>query len=424
MPIVIQPSPEEFLEACGARPPLRLEIEHCGWGSVKQRTLHLPFALIGRHERADIPLEDRDVSRKHVYLQMIDGRWWWVDLDSRTGTYSQRYRSSSVSVLDGQGIRIGPYVLRLAQGESARVDEPYPTADPLSPNADDSMPRLALHFCNGAMQEMMWTLDRPLTLVGRAAFCRIRLNSSMVSRTHCALLNTTAGLWVVDLMARKGTLVDGRPVRWAKLQPGDELQIDTFRIRVGLPSSLPSSMVEGSGARKQPKIGVSERPALIHKPCQNGALPAQTLVSAIAPLPENVNESMLLPLVNQFSLMQQQMFDQFQQTLLMMAQTFGKLHQDQMDVIRQELAQIRELTRQLHALQTEGMRQTPLPQPASPQTQTATSKSKAISDAADAPVPPVRDQGDVHSWLAQRLVTLQQERQTRWQKILNLVTGK
>ena len=53
--------------------------------------------------------------------------------------------------------------------------------------------------------------------------------------------------------------------------------------------------------------------------------------------PSEVTESMLVPLVNQFGLMQQQMFDQFQQAMAMMVQMFGTMHRDQMEVIRAEV---------------------------------------------------------------------------------------
>ena len=53
--------------------------------------------------------------------------------------------------------------------------------------------------------------------------------------------------------------------------------------------------------------------------------------------PSELTESMLVPLVNQFGLMQQQMFDQFQQAMAMMVQMFGTMHRDQMEVIRAEL---------------------------------------------------------------------------------------
>ena len=62
---------------------------------------------------------------------------------------------------------------------------------------------------------------------------------------------------------------------------------------------------------------------------------------------------MLVPLVNQFGLMQQQMFDQFQQAMAMMVQMFGTMHRDQMAVIREELDRLNELTEEFHALKKE-----------------------------------------------------------------------
>ena len=66
-----------------------------------------------------------------------------------------------------------------------------------------------------------------------------------------------------------------------------------------------------------------------------------------------LTESMLVPLVNQFGLMQQQMFDQFQQAMAMMVQMFGTMHRDQMEVIRAELDRLHELTEEFHALKNE-----------------------------------------------------------------------
>jgi hypothetical protein len=66
-----------------------------------------------------------------------------------------------------------------------------------------------------------------------------------------------------------------------------------------------------------------------------------------------LTESVLVPLVNQFGLMQQQMFDQFQQAMAMMVQMFGTMHRDQMEVIRAELDRLHELTDEFHALKDE-----------------------------------------------------------------------
>ena len=157
--------------------------------------------------------------------------------------------------------------------------------------------------------------------------------------------------------------------------------------------------------------------------------PAQGIAPVELPVPMNGAEALLMPLVSQFSQMQQQMFEQFQQTLLMMAQMFGSLQREQMALIRQELEQIQELTRQLHTLQSEGMRQSAPPRPASPQAAAPSSPTPSLSwkpttsaDKADTPSAKLCDPA-VHVWLSERLSALQQERQSRWQKVLGILTG-
>ena len=73
----------------------------------------------------------------------------------------------------------------------------------------------------------------------------------------------------------------------------------------------------------------------------------------VKPGQSDSTESMLVPLVNQFGLMQQQMFDQFQQAMSMLVQMFGKMHRDQMDVIRAELDRLHELTEEFQSLKDE-----------------------------------------------------------------------
>ena len=158
--------------------------------------------------------------------------------------------------------------------------------------------------------------------------------------------------------------------------------------------------------------------------------PAQGIPPAELPAPMNGTEALLMPLVSQFSQMQQQMFEQFQQTLLMIAQMFGNLQREQMALIRQELEQIRELTRQLHTLQSEGMRQSssPLPAPAqaaAPRSPMPRLSSRPPFPAAKAGTPSAQySDPEVHVWLHQRLSALQQERQSRWQKVLGILTGQ
>jgi hypothetical protein len=189
-------------------------------------------------------------------------------------------------------------------------------------------------------------------------------------------------------------------------------------------------------------------------------------------------ESMLVPLVNQFGLMQQQMFDQFQQAMAMMVQMFGTMHRDQMEVIRTELNQLRELTEEFHALKNELANRSRAEMASSKALTSKSSNGLGVAPASSSPVippssltfitpgqqpsleprrsptsplsgppvtsptseqlqepglcSPIRTSGaglaansdrDTVVWLHQRILSLQRERESRWQKILKLLPG-
>jgi hypothetical protein len=389
---VDQLNPQAFHEACGALTPLQLDAEHRQRQEIERRSLPLPFALVGRNERADLRLDDKDVEDRHAYLQMVDGRWWWLNLSSRKNKLNNAGVSSVWKLLGPQGVPIGPYTIR-----------PVCEGPPDEAGNSPTPANLCLELCSGTTRQRTWMVDRPLILVGRASFCKLRLHSAMVSRTHCALVCTRAGLWVVDLLSRKGIQVNGAAVRWARLELGDELRISPFlaRVRFPAPSVLPVPSAAGS--------------------------PTQAIIPSHFPLRVNAIESMLSPMMAQFSLMQQQMFEQFQQTVLMIGQMFGNLHREQIEFVRQELAQIQRLTRELQTLQQEWSTPPPSAQPTLPPSP-GDSEAKAppakpaaaASLPSNAPPPPA----EIHTWLSQRLTAINQERQGRWQKILGVLTGK
>lgn len=451
-----QPAVELFLEACGGRSPPPLEVVHRDRGVIVRQQLPLPFALVGRDQNADLRLDGKEVSRRHAFLQLLAGRWWWVDLNSRMGTQPEGNPASALPQIDRQGIRICDYTIRLAPPtpalsqangvESSEVsggqtdeNEPAAPVNPLATDSDDPslLPRLALEFHGSSVGMRTWRMDRALALIGRSALCKVRLHSTKVSRVHCALVNTPFGLWIIDLLGREGTQVNGLSVRWGRLEPDDEIRIDQFRIQVRYLSPLPRTHV--SLHLVEP---ASEEHGLTPLASSSGVWPQgmaaenpreQTIAPVELAVPMTGAESLLMPLVKQFSQMQQQMFEQFQQTLLMMAQMFGNVQKEQMTIIRQELAQIQELTRQLHSLPAEQAKSSPPPQPAagpvrppalvsppSPSAKPITAAAKP--DGGD--VSPKYQEGDVHAWLSKRLAALQEERQSRWQKVLSLLTGK
>jgi pSer/pThr/pTyr-binding forkhead associated (FHA) protein len=530
---------KSFLNACGLTDSLQLVVESQSAEDGELRLLHQPFAVIGRDPRADIVLNHARVSQRHAYVQVVDGRAFWVDLDSRTGTQSDGQPQKS-GWLEGQRtVRAGPFVIRRVAGEShpdnERVQGILPRDVPLVARAQSRAPlaEVALEFLNGPAQSMAWPVHRVMSLIGSASGCKFRLTDASVSRFHGSLLRTEAGFWIIDLLGHHGITVNEMPVRFSQLADQDVLKIGRYQIRV---KCRPSRVGSGNGlsipARAKPFTPLAHHgraakglmfpdwvaavPPFEHaKEAENRAgFPAE--IKAVTTSSPNVElvpskaasvpvmapsesaESMLVPLVNQFGLMQQQMFDQFQQAMAMMLQMFGTMHRDQMDVIRAELDQLSDLTEEFHALKTElsermraqdqtsphklveGLDLSAVPSPGVSTSEPVSERSSGqepvrvgVSSTAQSPLsapqvpehlsaprprvstdpplsnsrtaqppsdglrepdpslqpktyaasPPTEPERDSIVWLHKRILTLQRERETRWQKILKLLPG-
>jgi hypothetical protein len=194
---------------------------------------------------------------------------------------------------------------------------------------------------------------------------------------------------------------------------------------------------------------------------------------------EQPTEPILHLMSQQFDRMQQQMFqmqqqmsNQFHQMMMAMFQMFGTMHQDQMSRVQEELEQIHRLSEELKTLQersTRGsssgpdQRSSDLPtKPRSlgsdssgkspsrraskgsgqePKSKTAarSSPGQGRNHAEETPAFPLQNptanareaerkaavtDDSLHDILSQRIEELQRERQSHWQRILNVVVGK
>lgn len=472
-----------FLDACRMSGPLRLAVEAPGGQLPGVRTLHQPFALVGRDHRADVPLEDRLVSRRHAYLQVVDGHLFWFDLESRHGVEGAEGRGPHGWLAVDEAMRIGPYEIRRliddGSPRSGRRGATPPESTPLVAESYGSgpWPKAALEFLNGPSRSAVWPVNRVISLVGSAAGCKFRLSDASVAPFHCSLVRTSVGVWVVDLLGNGGVVVNNVVVRHAPLTDGDVLKVGRYRVRVrtrvgdsparsvSFAPSLPEPprrafpALEGLGS--PPLAGL---PALTSGTAGDRPAPLELkpVVDVLAAGGEagRISESVLVPLVNQFGIMQQQMLDQFQNAMGMLVEMFGSLQREQMDLIRRELDQLREVTREFQELKVELAtlardkdRSAAAPSEASaapstapadpPEASAAPSAAKAAArppkprpagDRRDAAAKrseeqPSRrptaergdDEGDVMLWLNQRIATLQEERESRWRKILKLL---
>ncbi len=517
-----------FMKACETEGPLQLAVRGSSPSECDVRVLHQPFALVGRDERADVPLDHKLVSRRHVYLQVVEGQAFWLDLDSRSGTSAEGQLRKFGWLEAGKSIRIGPYELeRLASyglDPGNRATRPGPRVSPLVARAydDQALPDVSLEFLNGPSRSACWPMNRVMSLIGSANGCKFRLADPSVSAFHCSLLRTPLGLWIVDLLGPDGISVNDAPVRSALLAANDVLRVGRYRIRMRI--RLASRVSERSASVESRHGTIAETRPTSQLPLtpvfsqgDSGGLPSlsahswQALasevlaprdssgqatsiecISADVKLPTRlergeITESLLVPLMNQFGQMQQQMLDQFQQAISMIVQMFGTLHRDQMVTIREELDQLRDLTREFHAIKLElaarSQGESPVVQAGTsrvsggPQVSAVGSKvqerieseteaketpaaartapdiasvwpilspgdGQGVTSSTQAPLSPLgferlevklpqpqsgesslEPERDVMVWLHQRMMVLQQERESRWRKILKLLPG-
>jgi pSer/pThr/pTyr-binding forkhead associated (FHA) protein len=503
-----------FLGACRVTAPLELSVERPDRGLLLRRSFDRPFALVGRDPRADLPLEDEDVSQRHAYIQVVEGRVFAADLGSQTGTRWPDGSQHFGWLEPEQRLRIGPFQVVLGGKPS---EGPRDDWNPLDPGSAARLgaPTAVLEFRNGNRQDARWRLDRALTFVGRTDGCHLQLIHASVSKTHCCLFAGPRGIWLIDLLARGGVRVNGRPVRWACLEDGDWFEVGEFTVGLRYQSS----------AADGPATPAVEEPRMVNVMATHAYLPARaesssseelrlaaappTRIIAVQamPLPNlpartepakggvpvaadddavtlpagplvpttGTPESLLTLFARQFALMQQQMFDQFQQSVMMMVQAFGALHRDQVGLVRGELDQLRQLTERLNELEMELVKHQgtpPAPVAAAAEadwptlrldatevpagarnggkaarsadraTTTPAASPRAHGPAQAAPASPhpaarkpsssgaaagqpsaKPPEQDVHAWLSQQIAVLQQERQSVWQKLVGTLTG-
>jgi pSer/pThr/pTyr-binding forkhead associated (FHA) protein len=443
---VTQTFASAFLAGCGAGGPLTLEVSGPS-GPAELRTFHVPSVLIGSDEQSNLRLQGDRVSRRHAYLQMIGGRVFCLDTGSRAGVSWPDGIRTRGWLAPGRPIRVGPYQIALVPaGDPGNGVEVAKVADPLEDRVEDlsRVPRVLVEISDEAGGKNRWRMTRLLGIVGRWTGAKVRLRDRSVSRFHCALVRTPGGVWVVDLLSRGGTHHNGRPIRWEAIRDGDRLRVGRFVLQFWYEGMAPP--MHGEGVAPAPLEGLFPP----------GMPPVALPMIPGGSLPEGAEASLLLPVMDQFKVMHQNMFEQFQQTLLLLVRLFTTMHQDQVGLVRRELEAYQQATRELRSLQEELLRHGPpavstaqdLPRTGElPATGTAPPGSKGGGEATGAKAggaspgreDPARARGEapqedepkpdeqtaeVHAWLSKRIADLQQERQGRWQRILDFVMGK
>ncbi|HSQ57344.1 MAG TPA: FHA domain-containing protein, partial [Gemmata sp.] len=460
-----------------------------------------------------------EVNPRHTWLQVISGQVFAVDLGSRTGLGWPDGHTGSGWLPVESPLRVGPFHVRLKSPVSPPKDFIPAGYNPLQSDGGclRSHPTVSLEFRNGKRARDRWTVNRVVTLVGRAPESKIHLTADDIAGYHCGLVLTPEGLWVVDLSAR-GVVINGERMRVSPLPDGAELWVGRFLIGVHYAGSsravefatagvVDSGLQNESTARDSGTTAVvsdllnsrdaeragslAEEPAEDEVPLglealaePNSGLPSSHIMADVFRLwspgdPEGSNPiavagsgglavlesaristshssragvtpdvlELIAPqppstrsnhpstahepdepvkLLRRLGEAHAQLFTQFQHSLVLMLQLFGCLEPEQHPAIQQELARIQELNAELAELQGEVARR------AAEAAVPAESRRRRESDfaspaaASDSLTTPNRsdDATALHDWVIERINNLQRERQSRWQLLVGLVSGK
>jgi pSer/pThr/pTyr-binding forkhead associated (FHA) protein len=472
--LVAEGLPNAFWLSCGATGPLQLDVTRPDGHRPEHRLLPEPYAVVGRSASADVFLYHKDVSRRHVYLQVIGGRVFCVDLGSRSGTRMKAEGKPTASFWLDESIHVGPFEIRVPEDRGVgNCVDPWlkPPFDPFSSrfSASDNLPDVTLEFRNKSKCFASWPMDRVLVLLGRTPLCKFQLKSDNISGVQCSVLRTPGGTWVVDLIGQGRVMVNRRVVGFARLEDGDELQVAGYRI--GFHSTAPSlpsgRQLEGPtpGDRAVPALrgttlglpGPRNRAAeslpVVAEPWDPDE-PDRHVGGERAPLSRRPQEAEVLdpsltPVVAQLARMQREMFEQFRQTMQQQmsdqfeqfvwnfAQVMSLTGQEHLGMLRDELSGLHQLTQELQGLKAELEVRRNGATPGVPggpalsagPTAHATGKpadeplSGAIAGSGGTDGPATGAGAEFHDLLTERIAAIQREQQSRWKKISSLIIG-
>jgi hypothetical protein len=266
------------------------------------------FAILGRVPNASVRLDDPSISQIHAYLQLVDGIPYCIDLGSRTGVLWDDGSQGRGWILPDQTVRIGIFDVQITPDEDTTSGSPDHERGPM-----EVRPPAALDVHSPHAPAGRFSLDLPVTLVGRHPNCNLRFMDEGVPYFQCALVNTRDGLWCINLASQRVTVLNGRPTRVALLHDGDLLETGrtSLVVRVGPDATHPLARVDPTGATvahmaRDPRSGME--------------------ATAFEPL--------------------RGMMEQFQQCFMMMARMFTTMQQEHTAMMCEQLRQIQELLRE------------------------------------------------------------------------------
>ena len=217
----------QLFAECRGQASARLSVELPD-GSILSVALNRPYLLLGRDRSCDIALNDDSFKPVHYFLQWIDGQLFCCDVAQRTGIAARRTTLPNGYWFGREPVSIGRYKFSIVGGELP----PKPDYSPLdrSDSFNSADVNFGLHFDGVEQSNNLWPVNRPLTVIGRSAQCKLRLNHKSIAAIQGCLLRTPRGCWLIDLTKDATTGVNGHSTKLSPVDVGDEIRLGSFVV--------------------------------------------------------------------------------------------------------------------------------------------------------------------------------------------------
>jgi hypothetical protein len=196
-----------FHADCGVADGVTLRLTHRDGHRVTM-PLCDPFTLVGRAAHCSVRLDDPQLAEVQAAFLWGGGRLFLVD--------AGRLSFGPVDTLPSMSWQWGSWTAEIANGPA--LNDGLRKALP----AHDDHPELVWDAAGPARPTR---LSRRLTVIGTAAVCSVRLANPAIAPLHAALIRTDAAVWMVNLTTPSATCVNGRPITFAALDPGDAIAL-------------------------------------------------------------------------------------------------------------------------------------------------------------------------------------------------------
>ena len=394
-----------------------LQVEHSREGGPAPRVVELarPAVLVGSSPDADVVISEPGVGVRHAYFQVVEGRVFAVDLESRLGLKWNGVPRLSGWVADDRPVQVGSSTLRaLGAARGGDVAGPGPTSSRYRSRAD--LPGLVLEVRGPDGSPRRFALNRVLTLIGRSDRCQLRIPDRDVSRFVCSLVRTPNGVWLVDLLSTRGVALNGVRRRRVRLDDGDAVRFGAWSFRVFYGDADPGVPAVRAAGTTPAVVASRATPR-----------PAKILPRPLDRHDEAAPEALLERFLDRGGPTSSS--SPFGDALVMLVQLLGEMHQEHVKLVRDELDEIRRLHREMSATRERLARMERDLRPATPSGLDAGREAIASGPPHDERdghereplVNPRLDPDAVQAVIGERLEAWERERRSGWRKLVSLL---